>query len=29
MIIGAMADTHDRLDAVDKAIEFSNYQGAM
>jgi putative phosphoesterase len=24
MIIGAMADTHDRLDAVDKAISFFN-----
>ena len=27
MIIGAMADTHDRLDAVDKAISFFNSQG--
>jgi putative phosphoesterase len=26
MIIGAMADTHDRLDAVDKAISFFNSQ---
>jgi putative phosphoesterase len=26
MIIGAMADTHDRLDAVDKAITFFNSQ---
>jgi len=27
MIIGAMADSHDRLDAVDKAISFFNSQG--
>jgi uncharacterized protein len=27
MIIGAMADTHDRLDAVDKAISFFNSEG--
>ena len=27
MIIGAMSDTHDRLDAVDKAISFFNSQG--
>jgi len=27
MIIGAMADTHDRLDAIDKAISFFNSQG--
>jgi putative phosphoesterase len=27
MMIGAMADTHDRLDAVDKAISFFNSQG--
>ena len=27
MIIGAMSDTHDRLDAVDKAISFLNSQG--
>lgn len=27
MIIGAMADTHDRLDAVDNAISFFNSQG--
>ncbi len=27
MIIGAIADTHDRLDAVDKAIDFLNGQG--
>ncbi len=27
MMIGAMADTHDRLDAVDKAISFFNTQG--
>jgi len=26
MIIGAMSDTHDRLDAVDKAINFFNSQ---
>ncbi len=26
MIIGAMSDTHDRLDAVDKAISFFNSQ---
>lgn len=26
MIIGAMADSHDRLDAVDKAISFFNSQ---
>jgi len=26
MIIGAMADTHDRLDAVDKAISYFNSQ---
>jgi putative phosphoesterase len=26
MIIGAMSDTHDRLDAVDKAIKFFNSQ---
>ena len=26
MIIGAMSDTHDRLDAVDKAISFFNDQ---
>ena len=26
MIIGAMADTHDKLDAVDKAINFFNSQ---
>jgi putative phosphoesterase len=26
MIIGAMADTHDRLDAVNKAISFFNSQ---
>ena len=28
MIIGAMSDTHDRLDAVDKAIGFFNSQEA-
>jgi len=28
MIIGAMSDTHDRLDAVDKAISFFNSQEA-
>jgi len=27
MIIGAMSDTHDRLDAVDKAITFFNDRG--
>ena len=27
MIIGAMADTHDRLDAVGKAINFFNSEG--
>lgn len=26
MIIGAMADTHDRLDAVNKAVKFFNSQ---
>ena len=26
MLIGAMADTHDRLDAVDKAINYFNSQ---
>jgi len=26
MIIGAMSDSHDRLDAVDKAISFFNSQ---
>ena len=26
MIIGAMSDTHDRIDAVDKAIIFFNSQ---
>jgi uncharacterized protein len=26
MVIGAMSDTHDRLDAVDKAISFFNSQ---
>jgi putative phosphoesterase len=26
MIIGAMSDTHDRLDAVDKAVSFFNSQ---
>jgi putative phosphoesterase len=27
MIIGAMSDTHDRLDAVEKAISFFNSEG--
>ena len=27
MIIGAMSDTHDRLDAVEKAIAFFNSEG--
>jgi len=26
MVIGAMSDTHDRLDAVDKAVSFFNSQ---
>lgn len=27
MVIGAMSDTHDRLDAVEKAISFFNSEG--